>query len=75
MTIKPTRIDFTEVVTDARFIYVIAYDRMAGSRGRYTAHAIRRFGLCAAIVIGRELPLGHARRVRDRHRTKEAGRV
>jgi hypothetical protein len=49
------------VIETPRHLYVIAHDPNAGVRHRYTTHQIDRFGMCAARVISRELPLREAR--------------
>ncbi len=42
-------------------VYLIVTDPMSGRRGRYTVHQISLTGQKETRVIGRELPLGHAR--------------
>lgn len=44
-------------------VYAIVFDPMAGRRNRFTVHRISVIGMKQTRVIGRELPLGHARRV------------
>ena len=44
-------------------VYLIVTDPMSGRRGRYTVHEVSLVGLKETLVIGRELPLGHARRI------------
>lgn len=44
-------------------VYLIVADPMSGRRGRYTVHEVSLVGFKKTRVIGRELPLVHARRI------------
>ena len=58
-----TRKIFIETRHHCNAIYLIVTDPMSGRRGRYTVHMLSLVGFKSARVIGRELPLGHARRI------------
>lgn len=61
-----------ELCVTAQAVYVIVRDPAAGRSNRYTVHRISRWGQKRTRVIGRELPIGHSRRIVRDHVLKDA---
>ena len=65
MNIRKINIEYTIDPTNT-CVFMVVTDPMAGKRGRYTVHLTSLVSGKGTTVIGRELPLAHARQLVQR---------
>jgi len=53
----------TSIIVVGPRLYLIVTDPMAGRQNRYTVHQVSLTGFKGTKVVGRELPLGFAKRL------------